>query len=148
MKQVNSSRVLGALNMITKLCKHCGKPYGLEYEDNRVKYCPKCSKSRKKKPVQHPTIECPVCKRKFKKLNSLHKFCTTACKDTFHSKRYYDKHNTVLQKCKSCGKTFSTFKTNKDYCSIRCYDNAKRKRERTRREDDKLRKAIRASDTE
>ena len=129
--------------MVTKICKKCKKPFGLEYRDDRVKYCSKCAKrNRGKTKAPHPMIKCPVCGKKFKKKNSLHRFCSLTCKDRFHSKVYQDRQNTIIQRCKYCHRQFSTYKTNKDYCSEACYNNAKRKRERKRRGDNKLKEAL------
>ena len=115
---------------VVKICE-CGKSFGLEKDDKRVKLCLKCAKTKKyKRKFRRAKAKCKQCGEEFTKVKDHHYFCSDECRKKFHHNRYFDKAAKHLKTCPWCDEPFTTSDSRRVYCTDFCYSEAKRYRER------------------
>lgn len=111
--------------MIVKICTRCGRVFGLNHDDGRVKLCPKCAKLSAYVPVKKDYGECPICGKLFLRSRRTQLYCSTECRNKRNEEAYKKGRQVYAKKCLWCGKVFTTMDSRKVYHSHGCYKKAK-----------------------
>lgn len=112
---------------VTRLyCLFCGKEYIVK--DKRNRFCCATHADRERRNLKRPYRRCTICNKPYKPHNYRQRFCSTECRNTFHSPRKTPER----MYCVECAKPFRPYRPYQICCSISCSNQHKKNSDRNR----------------